>query len=167
MADALEAAAPVEDAVAIDIAGMGDGLFGVVALADLMDRVRKMLGETAKALLPAAVAAAAVSFATLLAQELAAMLSELTAALGRALGALGDALAFIGEIVLRVLAAVVVLLLAVGVAILAVLALIAIFDPVPGDEIALGAASALLASLIPIMIRYVSTGSTKEEPDAT
>ena len=139
----------------------------VVALADLMDRVRKMLGETAKALIPAAIAAAAVSFATLLAQELAAMLSELTAALGRALGALGDALAFIADKILRLLAAVVVLLLAVGVAILAVLALIAIFDPVPGDEIALGAASALLASLIPIMIRYVSTGSTKEEPDAT
>jgi len=43
--------------------------------------------------------------------------------------------------------------------------LLTLFDPVPGDELALGAAAAALAALIPVVGRFIVTGNTEETDD--
>jgi hypothetical protein len=136
-----------------------------VTLAELMDRLRQSLRESARSLIPVAVVAAAARIAATISAELATMVAELVAALGRALGAIGRALLFLAELLVRAVAVIVLLLLAAGVIVLGVLALLTIFDPVPGDELALGAATVALAALIPVVGRFILTGSTEETDD--
>ena len=68
---------------------------------------------------------------------------------------------FVVGIALRALAALAVVLLVIGAVVLAVLGFIAIFDPVPGDEAALGAGAAALAAMIPVLLRFIRTGTTE------
>jgi hypothetical protein len=134
----------------------------VVTLAELLERLRRSIRDMARILAPAVVTVVAQRIAAALARALAEALAELVVALARAVGTV---LAFLGEIILRLLAAVLLLLIVAGVIFLVVVAFLLIFDPAPGDEVAVGAAALALASLIPIVGRFVVTGSTEEEPD--
>ncbi|MCK8496676.1 DUF4157 domain-containing protein [Myxococcus fulvus] len=131
----------------------------VVTLAQLLDALTEALRNKARQLAPAVVGTAVAAFAR-------AILSELATMLGQMLSALGEALAWVLEGVLRVLAALALAILAVGVVVVAVLAFLAIFDPVPGDEVALGAAATAMAALLPVLLRYVRTGDTGEPEGA-
>jgi hypothetical protein len=136
-----------------------------VALSELLDRLRQSLRDTARVLIPVAVAAVAARLAQAVLTELGALLADLVAAIGRALGAIGEALLFVGEILLRVLAVIVLLLLAVAVVVFAVGTVLSALDPVPGDEVALGIGTAFLAGLMPAVFTFILTGSTEETPD--
>lgn len=132
-----------------------------VTIVELLDKLRELLKSKARMLIPVVVTVVASQLVATLLNDVAAMLQSLVSALGKALSAIGSVLAVIGEIVLRALAVVAILLLIVGALILGVLALIALFDPVPGDEVALGAAALVLVGLIPVLGRFVATGSTE------
>jgi hypothetical protein len=137
----------------------------VVTLVELLDRLKQALRDAMQDLVPVAVTAVAVQLARLLAAELNAMLVQLVAALSSALGVIGEFLAGLGEILLRALAAIAWVLLCLGVLVVAVLAIAALFTPVPGDEMALGAGALALAALVPVLGRFILTGSTEEAPD--
>jgi hypothetical protein len=130
-----------------------------VALAELLDRLRQSFRDVGRTLVPVAVAAVTVQIIQWITAELAAMVASMMAALNNALGVIGDILSVVGEILLRALAAIGVLLLCVGVIVLAIAAFALIFDPAPGDEVAVGAAAAALARLIPPLGGFVLRGS--------
>jgi hypothetical protein len=137
----------------------------VVTLVELLDRLKQALRDAMQELVPVAITAVAVQLARVLAAEFNAMLAQLVAALSSALGVIGEFLASLGAILLRALAAIAWLLLCLGVLVVAVLALAAIFTPVPGDELALGAGALAMAALVPVLGRFILTGSTEEVPD--
>jgi Domain of unknown function (DUF4157) len=132
----------------------------VVTLALLLDRLRDELKKTARQLIPAVVAAAVATLVAQLLAELGQMLAEMVV---QAASAIGRVLAVVGAILLRILAALAILLVVVGVIFLAVVTVIAALDPVPGDEVAAGLATAAAAGLIPLLIRFVRTGQTSEK----
>lgn len=140
-----------------------------VALVQLLDQLEQELRRRTRQLIPAIVTIAVASLAAELAAALQVMLDSMVAAIGsaigRVLGAVGRVLQAVGKILLRLLAAIAIALLIVGAFVVAVLAFIAIFDPLPGDEAALGAAAFALLALIPTLGRYVMTGSTQEQSD--
>ncbi|HEX8337725.1 MAG TPA: hypothetical protein VF621_13405, partial [Pyrinomonadaceae bacterium] len=129
-----------------------------VSLVELMDRLRQSFRDTARTLVPVAVAAVTAQIVQAITAELAAMVASMMAALSNALGVLGDILNAVGEILLRALAAIGVLLLVVGVIVLAIGAFALIFDPAPGDEVAVAAAATALARLIPTLGGFVLNG---------
>ena len=53
----------------------------------------------------------------------------------------------------------------IGVIVLALLALAAAFDPVPGDEVALGGLTVALAALIPVVWSFVLNGPEEGNPE--
>ncbi len=136
-----------------------------VALAELLEKLRALLRQRTLQLIPVVVTVVAARIVAAILAELAGMLARMAAAIGEALGAIGEALAAVGRVLLRALAAIAIVLLCVGVVIAAVLALVTVFDPVPGDEAALAAAALVMAGLIPVLGRYVATGSTEEQPE--
>lgn len=133
-----------------------------VSLSDLLDKLRQQLRERTLQLVPVVVSVVAARFVAAVLAEINSMLIRMAAAISEALGVIGEALLFIGDILLRALAAILIALLAIVAVILSVAGLIALFDPVPGDEAALAAAALVLAGLIPALGRFVVTGSTEE-----
>jgi hypothetical protein len=127
-----------------------------VTLVDLIDRLRDSLRDATRTLAPVAVGVAAAALAS---EITAAVLAQMTDAIGRALGAVAEVLRVVGEILLRVLAALLVILLAAGVLALAIVTVIAVVDPVPGDEVVLAAVTAFLARLIPVVGQFVLRGA--------
>lgn len=123
----------------------------VVAFAELMDRLRQIMRDRARQLMPVVVGAAVTAFVAMLLSQIAATLAEWMSALGRAVSWLLDWL-------LRVLAVLAVLIVVVGVIVMAIVTVAAIIDPVPGDEVAAGAATLGLARLIPVLINFIRTG---------
>jgi hypothetical protein len=128
----------------------------VVTLAQLLDRLTEELRRRTRQLIPVIVTAAVAAFVREVLSRLEAMLQEMVSALGRVVTAILGVVARI----LAVVALIVVVLVAI---VLAVLGLLAIFDPVPGDEVALGAAATALFALVPALGRYIATGSTAEQ----
>ncbi|WP_020598762.1 DUF4157 domain-containing protein [Spirosoma panaciterrae] len=127
----------------------------VVTFVQLMEELERRIRAMSRELIPVMVAAAAMQIVgemmMALLQAAGQVMSDMIQALGEFLGWVLDMLISIIEIVLRIVLALVVALLALGVFILAI---IAIFDPVPGDETLLGAIALLLARLVPLILGF-------------
>lgn len=116
-----------------------------VTLATLLDRLREMFRQQMRVLIPVAVTAVA-------------------AELGRAMArAIIDAVIDIGSFVLRLLAIIALIILALGTLVMAIISLIALFDPVPGDEVAAGAGTLVLAELTAALFLFIVTGEVPED----
>lgn len=129
-----------------------------IAIAHLLNQLEQELRRQARLLIPVVAATVATLLATDLLAFFQEVIVEMISAIGRGLSAIGRFLLEVGEILLRVLAVVAILVLAVGVIVLAILTVLTALDPVPGDEVALGAATLFLARLIPALGGFVARG---------
>lgn len=119
----------------------------VVTLASLFDKLKKMFEQEAKRLVPIAVNVALVSIAAEILREIAEAVKE------------------IGGFILRALAIIALVIVALAALLLLAIAIVTIFTPVPGDEVAAGAGSLLLAELAAALAVFIVTGEMPEEDD--
>ncbi len=134
----------------------------VVTFVQLMNELKKLMKEMAERMLPELATAVLAALAV---EAMAAMLGILQQIVVNTVGAILEFLGVVGEFildilmgVLRVLAILLIAVMIIGVIVLALAALITAFDPVPGDEVALGGLAAALATLIPIVWSFVLNG---------
>lgn len=123
----------------------------IVTLAMLMDQLRRQLRERSRQLVPVLVGAVVAAFVVEVAAQMFAQLVEWSTALANAATWVIDKIA-------RVLAVVAMIIVAAAIIVVGVLFVLSIFDPVPGDEVALGAAEGGLASLMPVLLNFIRTG---------
>jgi hypothetical protein len=116
-----------------------------VTLATLLDRLRELFRQQMRILIPIAVTAVAAQLARAMARAIIEAVAEIT------------------SFVLRILAIVALIILALGTFVMAIISLIALFDPVPGDEAATGAATLVLAELTAALFVFILTGEMPEE----
>ena len=102
----------------------------VVTLVQLLDALEEQIRRQARQLVPVVATAVAL-----------AMVSEVVAMIRQAV-------ADVTNVILRVLAVIALVVLAVAIVVAGIILLLSIIDPVPGDEVAVGAAEAFLIQLL-------------------
>lgn len=124
----------------------------VVTLAHVLEKLNELLENEARRLVPVVVQTVLATIAV-----------EMVRAIAKAVG---EAMRTVGNFILRALAVIGIILAGLATLLLAIATLVTVFDPVPGDEAALGVATAAVAAVIPLLIHFVRTGEVPEEPES-
>ncbi len=147
----------IQDALAALCVGLP-----VVTFVQLMDELQKRIKQMSQQLIPVL---ATVIMVQLAQQAMMAFLRILGLAILQIARSLREFLSWFAEllidfliIIAKILAVLFIALMIVGVIVLAIITIAAALDPVPGDEIAIGAATAALARLIPVVWSFVVNG---------
>jgi hypothetical protein len=119
-----------------------------VALVQLLDALRDEIKRRMRQMLPAVATAVAV-----------AMVAEVVDMIQQAVADAANA-------VLRVLAVIGLVLLAVAIVVVGIIFLISLIDPVPGDEVAVGAGEAFLIQLFRSLAQFVFAAAESGTPGA-
>jgi len=120
----------------------------VVTLVQLLSELEEQIRLRARQLMPAVATAVAL-----------AMVAEVAELIRKAIADVANA-------VLRVLALIALVLLAVAIIVVGIILLIALVDPIPGDEVAIGAAEAFLIQLLRSLAGFVFAAAESSVPPA-
>lgn len=120
----------------------------VVTLVQLLNALEEELRRQARQLIPVVATAVAIAMVA----EVAQMIRE--------------AVEEIANVVLRVLAVIALVVLAVAIIVVGVIFIISLIDPVPGDEVAVGAAEAFLIGLLRSLSGFIFASAVSGAPAA-